>query len=150
MNPSVVKILKHIEETLKRELNISEITLELIDKIMNDRFTLEDVYDIVDGLNFVSGVENVDRLIATFCINWKLCSGDWDRFLSGELKLENPKKQEYDIEHRYVASVSRSEYGRTDAYLPAAALWSAMEYDIDMEQTDWETVDMWDSEWDIV
>ena len=150
MNPSVVKILKHIEETLKRELNISEITLELIDKIMNDRFTLEDVYDIVDGLNFVSGVENVDRLIATFCINWKLCSGDWDRFLSGELKLENPKKQEYDIEHRYIASVSRSEYGSTDAYLPSAALWSAMEWDIDLNIEDEETLDIWDSNWNIV
>ena len=150
MNISVIKILKHIEGALKKELKISEITLELIDKIMNDRFTLEDVYDIVDGLNFVSGVENVDRLIATFCINWKLCSGDWDRFLSGELKLENPKKQEYNIEHRYLASVSRSEYGRTDAYLPAAALWSAMEYDIEMNIEDEETVDIWDSEWGIV
>jgi len=150
MNPSVVKILKHIEETLKSELNISEITLEYIGEIENDRFTFEDVYNIVDALNFVSGSENVDRLVATFCINWKLCSGDWDRFLSGELKLENPKKQEYDIEHRYVASVSRSEYGRTDAYLPAAALWSAMEYDIEMNIEDEETVDIWDSEWGIV
>jgi len=150
MNPSVVKILKHIEEVLKRELNISEITLEYIGEIENDRYTFEDVYNIVDGLNFVSGIESVDRLIATFCLNWELCSGDWDRFLSGELKLENPKKQEYDIQHKYVASVYTTEHGTTDAYLPAAALWSAMEYDIDMEQTDWENLDIWDSEWEIV
>ena len=149
MNPSVVKILKHIEETLKRELNISEITLEYIGEIENDRYTLEDVYNIVDGLNFVSGIENVDRLIATFCINWKLCSGDWDRFLSGELKLENPKKQEYDIQHRYVASVYTTEHGTTDAYLPSAALWSAMEWDIDLSIEDEETLDIWNSEWNI-
>ena len=150
MNISIVKILKHIEGALKKELKIGEVTLELIDEIMNDRFTLEDVYNIIDGLNFVSGVENVDRLIATFCINWKLCSGDWDRFLSGELKLENPKKQEYGIEHRYIASVSRSEYGTTDAYLPSSALWSAMEWDINLNIEDEETLDIWDSNWEIV
>ena len=150
MNPSVVKILKHIEETLKRELNISEITLEYIGEIENDRHTFEDAYNIVDALNFVSGSESVDRLIATFCINWKLCSGDWDRFLSGELKLENPKKQEYDIQHRYVASVYTTEHGTTDAYLPSAALWSAMEWDIDMSLEDEETLDIWDSSWEIV
>ena len=92
MNISIVKILKHIEGSLKKELRIGEVTLELIDQIMNDKHTLEDVYNIIDGLNFVSGSDNIDRLIATFCINWKLCSGDWDRFISGELKLENPKK----------------------------------------------------------
>ena len=150
MNPSVVKILKHIEESLKRELNISEITLEYIGEIENDRFTFEDVYNIVDALNFVSGTESVDRLIATFCTNWRISNGDWSRFLSGELKLKNPKKQEYDIQHRYIASVHITEHGRANAYLPAAALWSAMEYDIEMEQTDWETLDMWDSEWDVV
>ena len=47
MNPSVVKILKHIEEALKRELNISEITLEYIGEIENDRYTFEDVYNII-------------------------------------------------------------------------------------------------------
>ena len=150
MNPSVVKILKHIEETLKRELNISEITLEYIGEIENDRYTFEDVYNIVDALNFVSGIESVDRLIATFCINWKLCSGDWERFLSGEIKLENPKKQEYDIQHKYVASVYTTEHGTTDAYLPSAALWSAMEWDIEMNIDDEETLDIWESEWGIV
>ena len=150
MNPSVVKILKHIEEALKRELNINEITLEYIGEIENDRLTYEDAYNIVDALNFVSGMENVDRLVATFCVNWKLSNGDWSKFLSGELKLENPKKQVYNIEHRYVASVSRSEYGSTDAYLPAAALWSAMEWDISMDIEDEETLDIWDSKWEIV
>ena len=150
MNPSVVKILKHIEETLKSELNINEITLEYIGEIEYDRFTFEDVYNIVDALNFVSGSESVDRLVATFCANWRLSNGDWSKFLSGELKLENPKKQEYEIEHKYIASVHTTEHGTANAYLPAAALWSAMEYDIEMEQTDWETLDMWDSEWDIV
>lgn len=150
MNPSVVKILKHIEEALKSGLNISEITLEYIGEIENDRFTYEDAYNIVDALNFVSGSENVDRLVATFCANWRISNGDWSKFLSGELKLKNPKKQEYDIEHRYVASVSRSEYGSTDAYLPAAALWSAMEYDLDMHVEDEETLDTWDNEFNIV
>lgn len=150
MNPSVVKILKHIEESLKRELNISEITLEYIGEIENDRFTYEDAYNIVDALNFVSGSENVDRLVATFCANWRISNGDWSKFLSGELKLKNPKKQEYDIEHRYIASVSISEYGSTDAYLPAAALWSAMEYDLDMHVEDEETLDTWDNEFNIV
>ena len=125
MNISIVKILKHIEGALKKELKISEVTLELIDQIMNDKYTLEDVYNIIDGLNFVSGEENLERLIATFCINWKLCSGDWARFISGELKLENPKKQEYTIENTYIASVSKTEIGYTDSYLPSTALWSA-------------------------
>ena len=150
MNPSVVKILKHIEEALKRELNINEITLEYIGEIENDRFTYEDAYNIVDALNFVSGSENVDRLVATFCTNWRISNGDWSKFLSGELKLENPKKQEYDIEHRYIASVSRSEYGTANEYLPAIALWSAMEWDIDMHLEDEENLDMWDDEWNIV
>jgi hypothetical protein len=150
MNISIVKILKHIEGALKKELKIGEVTLELIDEIMNDRFTLEDVYNIIDGLNFVSGVENVDRLIATFCLNWKLCSGDWDRFLSGELKLENPKKQEYAIENTYIASVSKTDVGFADSYLPSSALWSAMEYDIDMDTKEEEILDIWDSNWEIV
>ena len=38
----------------------------------------------------------------------------------------------------------------TDAYLPAAALWSAMEWDIDMNIEDDETLDIWDSNWEIV
>tara|TARA_R110001592_G_scaffold93738_1_gene271935 strand:- start:1675 stop:2028 length:354 start_codon:yes stop_codon:yes gene_type:complete len=117
---------------------------------MNDRHTLEDVYIIIDGLNFVSGDDNIDRLIATFCINWKLCSGDWDRFLSGELKLENPKKQEYAIENTYTASVSRTEVGFADSYLPSAALWSAMEYEIHMDTKEEEILDIWDSNWEIV
>ena len=106
--------------------------------------------DVVDELNFVSGIENVDRLVATFCVNWRISNGNWSRFLSGELKLDNPKKQEYDIEHRYIASVSRSEYGTADAYLPSAALLSAMQYDIDMNIEDEETLDIWESEWNIV
>ena len=150
MNPSVVKILKHIEEALKIELNISEITLEYIGEIENDSMTFEEVYNVVDELNFVSGIENVDRLVATFCVNWTISNGDWSKFLSGELKLDNPKKQEYDIEHRYIASVSRSEYGTADAYLPSAALLSAMQYDIDMNIEDEETLDIWESEWNIV
>lgn len=150
MNISIVKILKHIEGSLKKELMIGEVTLELIDQIMNDRHTLEDVYIIIDGLNFVSGDDNIDRLIATFCINWKLCSGDWDRFLSGELKLENPKKQEYAIENTYTASVSRTEVGFADSYLPSAALWSAMEYEIHMDTKEEEILDIWDSNWEIV
>ncbi len=59
-------------------------------------------------------------------------------------------QQYHHIEHRYIASVSRSEYGSTDAYLPSAALWSAMEWDIDMHLEDEETLDIWESEWGIV
>ena len=79
-----------------------------------------------------------------------MCSGDWDRFLSGELKLENPKKQEYVIENTYTASVSRSEVGYTDSYLPSSALWSAMEYEIAMSVEDEEIIDIWDNNWEIV
>ena len=152
MNISIVKILKHIEDSVNDSSMFGNDNIDdnYIDGIMNDRYTYEDFYNIIDGLNFVSGVENVDRLIATFCLNWKLCSGDWDRFISGELKLENPKKQEYNIENRYIASVSKTEYGTTDAYLPSAALWSAMEYDIDMQEDEEEILDIWDNNWEIV
>ena len=152
MNISIVKILKHIEDRVNDSSMFGNDNIDdnYIDGIMNDRYTFEDFYNMVDGFSIVSGSDNIDRLIATFCINWKLCSGDWGRFISGELKLENPKKQEYDIEHSYNASVSRTEYGTTDAYLPAAALWSAMEWDIDMNIEDDETLDIWDSNWEIV
>ena len=152
MNISIVKILKHIEDSVNDSSMFGNDNIDdnYIDGIMNDRYTYEDFYNMVDALNFVSGSDNIDRLIATFCINWKLCSGDWDRFISGELKLENPKKQEYDIQHKYIASVYTTEHGTANAYLPASALWSAMEYDINMEETDWETLDTWDNNWEIV
>jgi len=152
MNISIVKILKHIEDKVNDSSMFGNDNIDdnYIDGIMNDSHTLEDLYHMVEGFSIVSGADNIDRLIATFCINWKLCSGDWDRFLSGELKLENPKKQEYVIENTYTASVSRSEVGYTDSYLPSSALWSAMEYEINMSVEDEEIIDIWDNNWEIV
>ena len=152
MNISIVKILKHIEDSVNDSSMFANdnINADYIGEIINDRYTFEDFYNVVDALNFVSGEENLERLIATFCINWKLCSGDWDRFLSGELKLENPKKQGYAIENTYIASVSKTEIGYTDSYLPSTALWSAMEYEIDMQVDEEEIIDIWDNNWEIV
>ena len=152
MNISIVKILKHIEDRVNDSSMFGNDNIDdnYIDGIMNDPHTLEDLYHMVEGFSIVSGSDNIDRLIATFCINWKLCSGDWDRFLSGELKLENPKKQEYKIENTYIASVAKTEVGFADTYLPSAALWSAMEYEIEMDTKEEETIDIWDNNWEIV
>jgi hypothetical protein len=152
MNISIVKILKHIEDKVNDSSMFGNDNIDnnYIDGIMNDAHTFEDFYHMVEGFSIVSGSDNIDRLIATFCINWKLCSGDWDRFISGELKLENPKKQEYNIENTYIASVARSEYGYIDSYLPSSALWSAMEYEIDMSVEDEEILEVWDNNWEIV
>jgi len=152
MNISIVKILKHIEDRVNDSSMFGNDNIDdnYIDGIMNDPHTLEDLYYMVEGFSIVSGPDNIDRLIATFCINWKLCSGDWDRFLSGELKLENPKKQGYAIENTYIASVAKTEVGFADTYLPSTALWSAMEYEIDMDTKEEEIIDIWDNNWEII
>ena len=80
----IIKVLKVLESALSVENNLGP---EFKNVVETDHDVLQDVYNLVEDLHIVKGQLENERLIATFLINYELCNGDWDKFLTGELKL---------------------------------------------------------------
>jgi len=143
----IIKVLKYIDKDYTE--NNGPIDKGTIESFENDANSFDQFYGFVNNIGFFDDQDQVDKIIATFCYNWKLCNGEWDKFLTGELQLIKPKLKNYTVIHDYTATVSITESGDIETYLPSIAKLSAQNFEIDMNITSEDILDMWDSEWHI-
>ena len=142
----IIKVLKVLESVLSVENNLGP---EFKKEVETDQYLLKDVYSTVEDLHIVKGQLENERLIATFLINYELCNGDWDKFLTGELKLEKPKLKSYLATHDYVGTYHVTESTEVESYFESSVYWDVYEYGLDFEEGPMDLIDMFDSEYNV-
>ena len=142
----IIKVLKVLESVLSVENNLGP---EFKNVVETDHDVLQDVYNLVEDLHIVKGQLENERLIATFLINYELCNGDWDKFLTGELKLEKPKLKRYLATHDYVGIYHVTESTEVESYFESSVYWDMYDHGLDYETDDMNLRDMYDSEYNV-
>ena len=142
----IVKVFKVLESVLSTKYNLDS---EFKEDVEHNRDVLEDVYGLVEDLHIVKGQLENERLIATFLINFELCNGDWDKFLTGELKIEKPSLKEYLVTHDFVGTYHVTESAKVEAYFISSAYWDMEEHGLDYETDEMDLVDMHDSDYTV-
>lgn len=142
----IIKVLKVLESVLSVENNLGP---EFKNEVETDHDVFQNVYHLVEDLHIVKGQLENERLIATFLINYELCNGDWDKFLTGELKLEKPKLKSYLATHDYVGTYHVTESTEVESYFESSVYWDIYEYTLDFETDDMDLRDMYDSEYNV-
>jgi len=142
----IIKVLKVLESVLSVENNLGP---EFKDEVETDHDVFQNVYHLVEDLHIIKGQLENERLIATFLINYELCNGDWDKFLTGELKLEKPKLKSYLAIHDYVATYNVTESTEVESYFESSVYWDIYEHTLDFETDEMDLLDMFDSEYNV-
>jgi hypothetical protein len=142
----IIKVLKVLESVLSVEYNLGP---EFKNEVETDQDAFQDVYHLVEDLHIVKGQLENERFIAAFLINYELCNGDWDKFLTGELKLEKPKLKRYLATHDYVGTYHVTESTEVESYFESSVYWDIYEYTLDFETDDMDAIDMYDSEYNV-
>jgi hypothetical protein len=142
----IIKVLKVLESVLSVENNLGP---EFKNEVETDHDVFQNVYHLVEDLHIIKGQLENERLIATFLINYELCNGDWDKFLTGELKLEKPKLKSYLATHDYVGTYHVTESTEVESYFESSVYWDIYEYTLDFETDDMDLRDMYDSEYNV-
>ncbi len=142
----IIKVLKVLESVLSVENNLGP---EFKNVVETDHDVLQDVYHLVEDLHIVKGQLENERLIATFLINYELCNGDWDKFLTGELKLEKPKLKRYLATHDYVGTYNVTESTEVESYFESSVYWDLYDYGLDLDHDTMDLADMYDSEYNV-
>lgn len=142
----IIKVLKVLESVLSAENNLGP---EFKNEVETDHDAFQDVYHLVEDLHIVKGQLENERLIASFLINYELCNGDWDKFLTGELKLEKPKLKSYLAIHDYVATYNVTESTEVESYFESSVYWDIYEHTLDFETDEMDLLDMFDSEYNV-
>ncbi len=142
----IIKVLKVLESVLSVENNLGP---EFKNEVETDHDVFKYVYGLVEDLHIVKGQLEIERLIATFLINYELCNGDWDKFLTGELKLEKPKLKRYLATHDYTGSYHITESTEVESYFESSVYWDIYEYTLDFETDEMDLLDMYDSEYNV-
>lgn len=142
----IIKVLKVLESVLSVENNLGP---EFKNEVETDHDVFQNVYHLVEDLHIVKGQLENERLIASFLINYELCNGDWDKFLTGELKLEKPKLKSYLATHDYVGTYHVTESTEVESYFESSVYWDIYEYTLDFETDDMDLRDMYDSEYNV-
>ncbi len=140
----IIKVLKVLESVLSVENNLGP---EFKNVVETDHDVLQDVYHLVEDLHIVKGQLENERLIATFLINYELCNGDWDKFLTGELKLEKPKLKRYLATHDYVGTYNVTESTEVESYFESSVYWDMYEHGLDFDYDDMDLTDIYNSEY---
>lgn len=142
----IIKVFKVLESVFSVNYNLDSNFKEDVE---NSRDVLEDVYGLVEDLHIVKGQLENERLIASFLINFELCNGDWDKFLTGELKLEKPSLKEYLVTHNFIGTYGVTETAKVEAYFISSAYWDMEEGGLDYEIDDMNLVDIYNSDYDV-
>ena len=142
----IVKVFKVLESVLSTKYNLDS---EFKEDVEYNRDVLEDVYGLVEDLHIVKGQLENERLIAAFLINFELCNGDWDKFLTGELKLEKPKLKEYLATHAYIGTYHVTETAKVESYFESSVYWDIYEHGLDYEIDEMDPIDMHDSDYNV-
>jgi len=142
----IIKVLKVLESVLSVENNLGP---EFKNEVETDHDVFQNVYHLVEDLHIIKGQLENERLIATFLINYELCNGDWDKFLTGELKLEKPKLKSYLATHDYVGTYHVTESTEVESYFESSVYWDIYEYTLDFETDDMDLRDIYDSEYNV-
>lgn len=142
----IIKVLKVLESVLSVENNLGP---EFKNEVETDQDVFQYVYGLVVDLHIVKGQLENERLIASFLINYELCNGDWDKFLTGELKLEKPKLKRYLATHDYTGVYHVTESTEVESYFESSVYWDIYEYNLDFETDDMDLIDMYDSEYNV-
>jgi len=142
----IIKVLKVLESVLSAENNLGP---EFKNEVETDHDVFQNVYHLVEDLHIIKGQLENERLIATFLINYELCNGDWDKFLTGELKLEKPKLKSYLATHDYVGTYHVTESTEVESYFESSVYWDIYEYTLDFETDDMDLRDIYDSEYNV-
>ena len=142
----IIKVLKVLESVLSVENNLGP---EFKNEVETDHDVFQNVYHLVEDLHIIKGQLENERLIATFLINYELCNGDWDKFLTGELKLEKPKLKSYLAIHDYVATYNVTESTEVESYFESSVYWDIYEHTLDFETDEMDLLDMFDSEYNV-
>ena len=142
----IIKVLKVLESVLSVENNLGP---EFKNEVETDQDVFQYVYGLVVDLHIVKGQLENERLIASFLINYELCNGDWDKFLTGELKLEKPKLKKYLATHDYVGTYHVTESTEVESYFESSVYWDIYEYALDFETDEMDLLDMYDSEYNV-
>jgi hypothetical protein len=140
----IIKVFKVLESVFSVNYNLDSNFKENVE---HSRDVLEDVYGLVEDLGIVKGQLENERLIASFLINFELCNGDWDKFLTGELKLEKPSLKEYIVTHDFTGTYHVTETAKVEAYFISSAYWDMEEHGLDYEIDDMNLIDIYDSEY---
>ena len=140
----IIKVLKVLESVLSVENNLGP---EFKKEVETDQDLLKVVYSAVEDLHIVKGQLENERLIATFLINYELCNGDWDKFLTGELKLEKPKLKRYLATHDYVGTYNVTESTEVESYFESSVYWDMYEHGLDFDYDDMDLTDIYNSEY---
>ncbi len=142
----IIKVLKVLESVLSVENNLGP---EFKKEVETDHDLLKDVYDVVEDLHIVKVQEEIERLIATFLINYELCNGDWDKFLTGELKLEKPKLKTFIATHDYTGVYHVTESTEVKSYFESSVYWDIYDHGLDYEEESMEFIDIYDTEYNV-
>ena len=142
----IIKVLKVLESVLSVENNLGP---EFKNEVETDQDVFQYVYGLVVDLHIVKGQLENERLIASFLINYELCNGDWDKFLTGELKLEKPKLKRYLATHDYTGVYHVTESTEVESYFESSVYWDIYEYNLDFETDEMDLLDMYDSEYNV-
>lgn len=142
----IIKVFKVLESVFSVNYNLDSNFKENVE---HSRDVLEDVYGLVEDLGIVKGQSENERLIASFLINFELCNGDWDKFLTGELKLEKPSLKEYIVDHDFTGTYHVTETAKVEAYFISSAYWVMEEHGLDYEIDYMDLIDMHESGYDV-
>ena len=142
----IVKVFKVLESVLSTNYNLDS---QFKNKVETDYEVLQYVYGLVEDLHIVKGQLEIERLIAAFLINYELCNGDWDKFLTGELKLEKPKLKEYLATHDYIGTYHVTETAKVESYFESSVYWDIYEHGLDYETDEMDLIDMHDSDYNV-
>tara|TARA_Y100000389_G_scaffold100680_1_gene97383 strand:- start:1075 stop:1533 length:459 start_codon:yes stop_codon:yes gene_type:complete len=143
----IIKVLKVLESVLSVENNLGP---EFKKEVETDQDLLKVVYSVVEDLHIVNNhQEEIERLIATFLINYELCNGDWNKFLTGELKLEKPKLKTFIATHDYTGVYHVTESTEVESYFESSVYWDMYDHGLDFEDDDMDLVDMYDNEYNV-
>ena len=142
----IIKVLKVLESVLSVENNLGP---EFKKEVETDHDLLKDVYSAVEDLHIVKGQEEIERLIATFLVNFELCNGDWNKFLTGELKLEKPMLKTFIATHNYTGVYHVTESTEVKSYFESSVYWDIYDHGLDYEEESMDFIDIYDSEYDV-
>ena len=142
----IIKVLKVLESALSVENNLGP---EFKNEVETDHDVFQNVYHLVEDLHIVKEQLENERLIATFLINYELCNGDWDKFLTGELKLEKPSLKEYLVTHDFRGTYDVTETAKVEAYFESSVYWDMEEHNLGYEIDDMDLIDIYDSEYNV-
>jgi len=143
----IIKVLKVLESVLSVENNLGP---EFKNEVETDHDVFKYVYSTVEDLHIVNNhQEEIERLIATFLVNFELCNGDWNKFLTGELKLEKPKLKTFIATHDYTGVYHITESTEVESYFESSVYWDVYEHGLDFETEDMNLIDMYDNEYDV-